>query len=168
MAESGEEPRLRNERTVPLNVPIPSQLRDRLDEIVRELDLAGAEPTLYGVVSMLILHAEEDRAKLFALWNEYRNALPEAAAARCGSSITITQWPITGSTPTWTSASSPVRKMRPPDPLARAKRAAVAKRRSEDAYRAALAAAHAAGHSFAEIAAAVGVSRQAVRQLLGR
>lgn len=51
--------------------------------------------------------------------------------------------------------------------LKRAKRAAVRKRRSEQEYRAALRAAREAGYSFAEIARAIGISRQAMRKLLG-
>lgn len=53
------------------------------------------------------------------------------------------------------------------DPVtARVARAAEAKRRAEQEYRAALAAAKDAGISYAAIAHASGVSRQAVRQLL--
>jgi DNA-directed RNA polymerase specialized sigma24 family protein len=48
------------------------------------------------------------------------------------------------------------------------KRAARAKARADARYKAALVAAHAAGASYAEIAHAVGVSRQAVRQLIER
>lgn len=54
-----------------------------------------------------------------------------------------------------------------PDPLAAVKRAAASKRRSERLYRAALTAAH-PQHSYAAIAKAAGVSRQAVRQLIER
>lgn len=54
------------------------------------------------------------------------------------------------------------------DSLARLTRAASAKRRADQQYRAALAAALAAGHTYAEIAKALGVSRQAVRQLVQR
>jgi hypothetical protein len=75
-----EGPRLRRERTVPLNVPIPYPLRNRLDELLDELDLAGAETTLKELVALVIFHAEEDRAKLFQLWVDYRNAAPEDAA----------------------------------------------------------------------------------------
>jgi hypothetical protein len=76
-----EEPRLRKERTVQLNVPIPYQLRDRLDAILKELGAAGApDASLKEVVAMLVLHSEEDQAKLFAKLLDYRNALPERAA----------------------------------------------------------------------------------------
>lgn len=54
------------------------------------------------------------------------------------------------------------------DALARVKRAAAAKRRGDQQYLAALHAAHAEGLSFAQIAAAAGVSRQNVRQVLAR
>ena len=61
-----------------------------------------------------------------------------------------------------------------PDPLEAVTKAATSKRRAEDSYRAALAAAVAeleradARDPFAQVARAAGVSRQAVRQLLGR
>jgi predicted transcriptional regulator len=48
------------------------------------------------------------------------------------------------------------------------KRAARAKTRADARYKAALVAAHAAGATYADIAHAVGVSRQAVRQIIGR
>jgi hypothetical protein len=51
------------------------------------------------------------------------------------------------------------------DPLARVKRAANSKRRSEQQYRAALETA-AKTHTYAEIGTAAGTSRQNVRQLL--
>jgi hypothetical protein len=51
-------------------------------------------------------------------------------------------------------------------PLERVRRAVAAKGRAEREYRSALLAAHAAGAGYAAIAAAAGVSRQAVRQLL--
>lgn len=54
------------------------------------------------------------------------------------------------------------------DPLARLKRAEKAKRRADEEVRAALLAAADAGHSYAEISRTLGVSRQAVRQLLRR
>jgi DNA-directed RNA polymerase specialized sigma24 family protein len=44
----------------------------------------------------------------------------------------------------------------------------LAKRRIDSSYRAALLLAYQAGHSYAEIAKAANVSRQAVRQLLNR
>lgn len=50
----------------------------------------------------------------------------------------------------------------------RALRAAAAKRRADEEYRAALLAAVAAGVSYAELARTLGVSRQAVRQLVER
>jgi hypothetical protein len=80
MDSGNDEPRLRRERAVPLNVPIPYQLRDRLDAILHELDQAGADTTLKEVVAMLLFHAEEDRKTLFDMWLAYRNAPPEAAA----------------------------------------------------------------------------------------
>jgi hypothetical protein len=52
--------------------------------------------------------------------------------------------------------------------LAKVKRAAAAKRRADENYRAALLEAHAAGDSFAAIADAAKTSRQRVRQFLGR
>lgn len=52
--------------------------------------------------------------------------------------------------------------------LARVKRAAVSRRRAEESYRAALVAAVDEGASYAQLAALLGVSRQAVRQLVGR
>lgn len=52
--------------------------------------------------------------------------------------------------------------------LARVKRAASARRRAEDQYRAALVAAAGAGVSYAELARAAGTTRQAVRQLVER
>jgi hypothetical protein len=58
--------------------------------------------------------------------------------------------------------------------LTRVKRAAAAKRRADDAYRAAIVAAvdelETAGErsAFATVAAAAGISRQAVRQLVDR
>lgn len=82
MSGHEDERRLRNERTVALNVPIPYPLRDRLDALIRELDLGGANPRLYELVATLILHAEEDRDKLVELYNAYRNATPEAAALK--------------------------------------------------------------------------------------
>lgn len=42
----------------------------------------------------------------------------------------------------------------------------MAKRRAEREYRSALLAAHEQGHPYAELAAVLGVSRQAVRQYL--
>lgn len=64
--------------------------------------------------------------------------------------------------------------MSQPDPLANVRKAAASKRRAEDSYRAALAAAvhtleqNGARDAFAQVAAAAGVSRQAVRQLVAR
>jgi DNA-directed RNA polymerase specialized sigma24 family protein len=52
--------------------------------------------------------------------------------------------------------------------LATVTRATRKHERASSEYRAALLAAHEAGHSYAEIAKAAGVSRQAVRQLLLR
>jgi DNA-directed RNA polymerase specialized sigma24 family protein len=56
---------------------------------------------------------------------------------------------------------------RPPE-LARVKRAAAKRDRAGDEYRAVLLAAHDAGHSFATIGRAAGVSREAVRALIAR
>jgi plasmid stability protein len=53
------------------------------------------------------------------------------------------------------------------DPLVRVKRAATSKRRAEQEYRAALAAA-VSEHGYAATAKAAGVSRQSVRQQLTR
>jgi DNA-directed RNA polymerase sigma subunit (sigma70/sigma32) len=53
------------------------------------------------------------------------------------------------------------------DPLARVKRAASSKSRSEHEYREALRAA-AETHTYAEIGTAAGTSRQNIRQLLNR
>jgi hypothetical protein len=49
---------------------------------------------LEGACRGLILHAEEDRAKLFDLWLAYRNASPEAALlgkAKAGQVIPFRQ-----------------------------------------------------------------------------
>ena len=54
------------------------------------------------------------------------------------------------------------------DPLARVKRAAQARRRAEEEYRAALVAAVDAGHAYAVLARELDLSRQAVRQLIRR
>lgn len=54
------------------------------------------------------------------------------------------------------------------DHLLNAKRAARAKARADARYRDTIQAALDAGHGFAEIAKAVGLSRQAVRQLARR
>ena len=54
------------------------------------------------------------------------------------------------------------------DPLRRVKRAATKLEGARSEYRAALLACLDAGHSYAEIARALGVSRQAVRQLAER
>jgi hypothetical protein len=54
------------------------------------------------------------------------------------------------------------------DPLARVKRASEAKRRAEHEYRSALEAGREAGLSFADMAKAAGVSRQAARQMLAK
>jgi len=53
-------------------------------------------------------------------------------------------------------------------PLVEVRRAVATKRRAEHRYRAALLHALEAGFSYAEIARVAGVSRQAVRQLLGK
>lgn len=52
--------------------------------------------------------------------------------------------------------------------LERAARAFKAKRRADDNYRAALVAAIAAGHTYAEVAKVLGISRQAVRVNVSR
>lgn len=52
--------------------------------------------------------------------------------------------------------------------LERASRALKAKRRADSEYRAALVAAHHAGHSYAQLAKALGISRQAVRVIVTR
>ncbi len=52
--------------------------------------------------------------------------------------------------------------------LTTVKRTAAKQQRASSEYRAALLAALKAGHSFAEIARAAGVSRQAVRQFVAR
>lgn len=54
------------------------------------------------------------------------------------------------------------------DPLERVRIAASRKESADREYRSALVSAHAAGSSYAAIAAAAGTSRQRVRQLLGR
>jgi DNA-directed RNA polymerase specialized sigma24 family protein len=54
------------------------------------------------------------------------------------------------------------------EPLARVKQAAAERGRAEEAYRAAVLSAYVAGLSYAQIAKAAGVSRQAVRQLVER
>lgn len=50
-----------------------------------------------------------------------------------------------------------------PDPLTTLRKAHKARRRGEDAYRAALLAAVADGHGYAEIATLLGITRQSVR-----
>src|SRR5690242_8775270 len=73
--------RLRDERTVPLNVPIPYPLRDRLQALQEVLDDANLPAVpIREIVSTLILFAEEDGAKLAALIAKYRAASPSAAA----------------------------------------------------------------------------------------
>jgi len=52
--------------------------------------------------------------------------------------------------------------------LLRVRNTALDRARSEDDYRAALSAAIAAGHSYAELARAAGVSRQAIQQRVAR
>ena len=52
-----------------------------------------------------------------------------------------------------------------PDPLDKLRKAAAARRRGEERYRAALLAAVAAGHSYSEIARALGISKQSVRKM---
>jgi len=54
------------------------------------------------------------------------------------------------------------------DPLAAVKRADAARRRAELRFRASLREAHAAGISYGELGRLLGVSRQAVRQLVER
>lgn len=54
------------------------------------------------------------------------------------------------------------------DELKRASRALKAKRRADQEYRAALVQAIAAGHTYAEVAKALEISRQAVRVLVSR
>jgi DNA-directed RNA polymerase specialized sigma24 family protein len=54
------------------------------------------------------------------------------------------------------------------DPLTNVRRAAADKAAADSRYRSALVAAHEAGLSYAAIAKAAGVSRQAVRQLVER
>lgn len=54
------------------------------------------------------------------------------------------------------------------DPLARVKRTAAAQERATRAHRVALRDAYAAGISYGELGRALGVSRQAVRQLVER
>jgi ribosomal protein L13E len=51
------------------------------------------------------------------------------------------------------------------DPIKRVARASQAKRRPEQEYRAALRAAREAGYSFAEIARAAGITREAARKI---
>lgn len=70
--------RLRDERTVPLNVPIPYLLRNRLDELKELLDDADLPGVpVREIVAALVLFAEEDGTKLRGLVEEYRNAPPE-------------------------------------------------------------------------------------------
>jgi hypothetical protein len=80
MPSDEPEPRLRSERTVPLNVPIPYLLRERLDGLKKRLEDADADAKLYEIVAMLIFHAQEDKTKLRELYEKYRSAPPEAAA----------------------------------------------------------------------------------------
>lgn len=70
--------RLRDERPVPLNVPIPYPLRDRLDELKKVLDDADLPGVpIREIIATLVLYAEEDGPKLRALIEQYRNAPPE-------------------------------------------------------------------------------------------
>lgn len=55
-----------------------------------------------------------------------------------------------------------------PDPLTALRQAHKARRRGEEAYRAALLAAVADGHGYAEIAKDLGVTRQTVRMTVRR
>lgn len=55
-----------------------------------------------------------------------------------------------------------------PSELGRAARALKAKRRADTNYRAAIVAAVNAGHSYADVAKALGISRQAVRVIVTR
>jgi len=73
--------RLRDERSVPLNVPIPYPLRDRLDDLKKALDDADLPGVpIREIVATLLLFAEEDGAKLRDLIEQYRNAPPGQAA----------------------------------------------------------------------------------------
>ena len=55
-----------------------------------------------------------------------------------------------------------------PDPLARLTAAAAARIDAELEYRLALAAAHEAGHSYADLARLLGIRRQSTRKMLTR
>ena len=55
-----------------------------------------------------------------------------------------------------------------PDPLSRLTVAAAARVNAELEYRLALAAAHEAGHSYAELARLLGIRRQSTRKMLTR
>lgn len=55
-----------------------------------------------------------------------------------------------------------------PDPLATLRKAHTARRRADDRYRAALLAAVAAGHSYADIGRALGVARQTIFKAVRR
>jgi hypothetical protein len=73
--------RLRDERAVPLNVPIPYPLRDRLDDLKKALDDADLPAVpVREIVATLLLFAEEDGVKLRDLVERYRNASPGQAA----------------------------------------------------------------------------------------
>jgi hypothetical protein len=73
--------RLRDEQPVPLNVPIPYPLRDRLQELQNELDDANLTAVpIREIIATLILFAEEDGAKLADLVTKYRDAPPDAAS----------------------------------------------------------------------------------------
>lgn len=70
--------RLRDERPVPLNVPIPYPLRDRLDELQKILDDADLPGVpIREIIATLVLFSEEDGKKLRHLIENYRNAPPE-------------------------------------------------------------------------------------------
>ena len=55
-----------------------------------------------------------------------------------------------------------------PDPLATLQKAHKARRRADNAYRAALLAAVADGHTYAELARMLGISRQSIRKVATR
>ena len=87
--------------------------------------------------------------------------MPDPLCPECGNPVSTHGMYRTGLCPV-------VRFSPPPDPLARVRQAARNAESAASEYRAALTAAHTAGVSYADIARAAGVTRQAARQLIGR
>lgn len=89
---------LRDERTVPLNVPVPHPLRKRLADLQTILDDAGLPGVpIREVVATIVLYAEEDPQKLRELVEKYRDAPPVHAAiggaSGGGKVVQFKRWP---------------------------------------------------------------------------